>query len=246
MEVIICKDYDEMSKKAAEIFADRIKAKADIVLGLATGSTPEGLYAELAKRCSAGEISFKQVRTFNLDEYVGLAPDHDQSYRCFMNAKLFDNVDIDKANTRVPDGQAADVAAECAKFEEEMKAAGGVDLQLLGIGSNGHIGFAEPGSPKDGRTSVVDLKESTINDNSRNFASIDEVPKRAISMGIGTILEAREVVLVASGKGKAKAVSAAVEGSETGDCPASFLQSHPKVTFVVDKEAASELQKEYA
>ncbi len=243
MKVIICGDYDAMSACAAGIFASAIKAKPDVVLGLATGTTPVGLYAELARRNKAGEVSFKRVRTFNLDEYVGLAPDHEQSYRRFMNAKFFDHVDIDKANTRVPDGAAADLAAECRAYEEGMKAAGGVDLQLLGIGSNGHIGFAEPGSPGDGRTSVVDLAESTITDNSRLFLSAEEVPRRALSMGIGTIIEAREIVLLASREGKAGAVAWAVEGPVAADCPASFLQEHTNVTFVIDEAAASGLGK---
>jgi len=245
MKVIICETRDEMSRKGAEIFAERIKAKADLVIGLATGSTPEGLYAELAKKNAAGEIDFSKVRSFNLDEYLGIAPDHDQSYRFFMNQKLFDNINIDKANTRVLDGLAADPAAECAKFEDEIKAAGGVDLQLLGIGSNGHIAFNEPGSPKDSRTRVVDLTESTIKDNSRFFASADEVPKQALSMGNGAILEAKEIVMLANGANKAKAVAAALEGPESEDCPASLLQAHDNVTVVLDTEAAAELQKEY-
>ncbi len=243
MKVIICRDYDAMSACAADIFASAIKAKPDVVLGLATGTTPVGLYADLARRNKTGEISFKRVRTFNLDEYVGLAPDHEQSYRRFMDAQLFDKVDIDKANTRVLDGLAADPAAECAKFEEEIKAAGGVDLQLLGIGTNGHIGFAEPGSPRGGRTSVVDLNESTIRDNSRLFDSVDEVPRQALSMGIGTILEAKEIVLIANKANKADAIAAALEGTPSGKCPASFLQNHPAVTVVVDEAAAEKLQK---
>ncbi len=245
MKVIVCKDYDAMSRKAGEIFAERIKAKPGLVLGLATGSTPEGLYAELIRMNKAGDVSFKEVRTFNLDEYVGLEPGHDQSYRYFMNAKLFDHVDIDKANTRVPNGKADDLASECAAYEEAMKAAGGVDLQLLGIGSNGHVGFAEPGSPSDGRTSVVDLTESTIKDNSRLFASTGDVPRQAISMGIGTILESRQVVLVANKESKADAVARAIEGEPTTDCPASFLQGHPDATFVIDEAAASKLKGEY-
>ena len=245
MKVIICETKDEMSGKAAEIFAERIKAKPDVVLGLATGSTPEGLYGELAKRNKAGEIDFAKVRTFNLDEYLGIAPDHDQSYRYFMNKALFDNINIDKANTRVLDGLAADPAAECARFEDEIKAAGGVDVQLLGIGSNGHIAFNEPGSAKDSRTRVVDLTENTIKDNSRFFDSADEVPKQALSMGNGAILEAKEIVLVANGANKAKAIAAALEGPESEGCPASLLQAHANVTFVLDGEAASELQKDY-
>jgi glucosamine-6-phosphate deaminase len=243
MRVIICKDYDAMSAKAGEIFAERIKAKPGIVLGLATGTTPIGLYNELAKRNKGGEITLKDVKTFNLDEYVGLAGDHVQSYRYFMDEKLFNHVDIDKANTHVLDGKAADLAAGCADYEKRMKDAGGVDLQLLGIGSNGHIGFAEPGSPKDGRTAVVDLTESTIKDNSRLFDSEDEVPKQALSMGIGTILDAGEVVLVANKENKADAIVAAIEGEPSADCPASFLQEHANVTFVLDEAAASKLQK---
>ncbi len=245
MKVIVCDTREEMSKKAAEVFAERIKAKPDIVLGLATGSTPEGLYGELAKLNAAGEIDFANVRSFNLDEYLGISPDHDQSYRFFMNEKLFDHVNIDKANTRVLNGQADDPAAECAAFEGEIKAAGGIDVQLLGIGSNGHIAFNEPGSAKDSRTRVVDLKESTIQDNSRFFASAGDVPKQALSMGNGSILEAKEVVLVANGANKAACIAAALEGPASEDCPASLLQAHDNVTFILDKDAAAELQKDY-
>ena len=245
MTVIVCETKEEMSAKAGEIFAARIKAKPDIVLGLATGSTPEGLYAELAKRNKAGEIDCSKVRTFNLDEYLGLAPDHDQSYRYFMNKALFDNINIDKANTRVLNGVAEDLAAECRKYEEEIKAAGGVDLQLLGIGSNGHIAFNEPGSAKDSRTRVVQLKESTIQDNARFFKSADEVPREALSMGNGSVLESKEIVLVANKESKADAIAAAVEGPVSDDCPASFLQEHPNVTIVVDEAAASKLKDKY-
>ena len=246
MKIIICETKDEMSEKGAEIFAERIKAKPDIVLGLATGSTPEGMYAKLAEKNKAGEIDFAKVRTFNLDEYLGIEPTHDQSYRYFMNQALFDNINIDKANTRVLDGKAGDPAAECAKFEEEIKAAGGIDLQILGIGSNGHIAFNEPGSAGDSRTRVVDLTESTIKDNSRFFESMEEVPKQALSMGNGTIIEAKEIVLLANGANKAKAIAAALEGPESEDCPASLIQSHDNVTIVVDRDASSELQKDYA
>ena len=242
LEVIVCETPEEMSRKAAELFAERIKARPDIALGLATGGTPEGMYRELAGMNRAGDVDFSKVRSFNLDEYLGLEPTHEQSYRCFMNERLFDLVNIDKANTRVPGGAAADPEAECARYEEELRAAGGVDLQLLGIGSNGHVAFNEPGSPADGRTSVVDLTGSTIKDNARYFQSIDEVPKRALSMGIGTILEAKEIVLIAGGAGKAKALARALEGPESEDCPASFLQSHPNVTAIIDKEAASGLK----
>jgi len=245
MKVIICETREDMSAKGGDIFAERIAAKPDIVLGLATGSTPEGLYADIAKRNAAGEIDCSKVRTFNLDEYLGIAPDHDQSYRDFMNRKLFDNINIDKANTRVLNGLADDPAAECTKFEDEIKAAGGIDLQLLGIGSNGHIAFNEPGSAKDSRTRVVDLTPSTIDDNARFFASADEVPKQALSMGNGAILEAKEIVMLANGANKAKAVAAALEGPESEDCPASLLQAHDNVTVILDTEAAAELQKTY-
>jgi len=243
MKVVVCATKEEMSRKAAELFAQRIKAKAGMVLGLATGSTPEGLYGELAKLNNAKQVDFAKVRTFNLDEYLGLPPTHDQSYRYFMNKALFNNINIDKKSTRVLDGMAKDPAAECRKYEQEIRSAGGIDLQLLGIGSNGHIAFNEPGSKKDSRTRVVDLKDSTIKDNSRFFKTMNEVPRKALSMGNGTILEAKEIVLLAHGKNKAKAIAAAIEGPESPDCPASFLQSHKNVTFFVDKEAASELRK---
>jgi len=242
MKVTICKDYEQMSQKAAEIFAERIKAKPDIVLGLATGGTPERLYAILAEKNKAGEIDCSKVRTFNLDEYVGLKPDHDQSYRQFMNDKLFDHINIDKANTRVLNGVADDLDAECKKFEEEIKAAGGIDLQLLGIGSNGHIAFNEPGTAKDSRTAVVQLKESTIKDNARFFKSADEVPRQALSMGNGSVLEAKEIVLVANKESKADPIATAVEGPASVDCPASLLQEHSNVTIIVDEAAAGKLK----
>ena len=241
MKVIICKDYEQMSRKAADIFSERIRAKPDIVLGLATGGTPERLYAILAEKNSAGEVDFSRVRTFSLDEYVGLPPEHDQSYRYFMNTKLFDRINIDKANTRIPDGVAVDLDEECRNYEEEIRAAGGIDLQLLGIGSNGHVAFNEPGSSTDSRTRVVELDESTIRDNARFFRSADEVPRRALSMGMASIMEAKEVLLIAYKESKADAVAAAVEGPVTVDCPASLLQEHPNATIIVDEAAAGKL-----
>jgi glucosamine-6-phosphate deaminase len=244
MKVVVCEDYEEVSRKAAEIFADRIKAKPDIVLGLATGGTPERMYAILAEKNKASELDFSNVKTFNLDEYAGLEPTHDQSYRYFMNEKLFDNINIDKANTVVLNGVADDLAAECSAYEEKIKAAGGVDLQLLGIGSNGHIAFNEPGSPKDSRTRVVDLKESTIQDNARFFASADEVPRQALSMGMASIMDAKEIVLIANKESKADAIAKSLEGPVTEDVPASMLQEHPNVTIIVDKPAASKLKNQ--
>jgi len=246
MKVIVCDTYEEMSRKAAAIVADRVRAKPDLVLGLATGSTPLGLYQELARLCRDEGLDFSRARTFNLDEYVGLPPDHGQSYRRFMNENLFDHINIDKANTRVPDGMAADPAAFCAQYEADMKAAGGVDLQVLGIGSNGHIAFNEPGSPADSRTRVVDLTESTIQDNARFFDSIDDVPTQAISMGNGTINEAKEIILLANKANKADAIAATLEGPITDDVPASLVREHPNITFLIEKEAAAGLKGEYA
>jgi glucosamine-6-phosphate deaminase len=243
MKVIITKDAAEMSRKAAEIFADRIRKKPNLVLGLATGSTPERLYAELAKMNRAGRIDCSGITTFNLDEYVGIPGDHDQSYRDFMNRKLFNRINICKQNTHVLNGMAFDPKEECKLFELAIKGAGGIDLQLLGIGSNGHIAFNEPGSPKDSRTRVVKLTKSTIKDNSRFFKDISEVPTKALSMGNGTILEAKEIVLIAHGKGKAQAIAKAIEGPMTEDVPASLIQKHRRVTFIVDEEAASLLTK---
>jgi glucosamine-6-phosphate deaminase len=242
MKVVVCTDYDEMSKQAAQVFADHIQAKPDIVLGLATGGTPEGMYAELVRMHKQEGLDFSRVRTFNLDEYVGLEPTHDQSYRCFMNTTLFDQTNIKKENTRVPDGLAGDLEKQCLEYEEAIKAAGGIDLQLLGIGVNGHIAFNEPGGTRDSRTRVVELDESTRQANSRFFNSIDEVPTHALSMGIGTILEAREIVLLAGGENKADAIAQTLEGPATAQVPASLLRDHPNVTFIIDKAAASKLK----
>jgi glucosamine-6-phosphate deaminase len=183
------------------------------------------------------------VVTFNLDEYVGLSPDHDQSYRYFMDANLFNKVNIRKKNTHLPDGMATDLDAMCAAYEKAIKRAGGVDLQLLGIGGNGHIGFNEPGSPRNSRTRVVDLTPETIRDNSRFFKDESEVPRKAVSMGVATVLEAKEVVLIADGDHKAQAVARSVEGKMTPDVPASFLQEHGKCIFFLDRDAANRLSR---
>ena len=241
MELIIVDTAEEMSVKAAELFADRIAAKPDIVIGLATGTTPENMYAELAKMNQAGKIDCSQVSSFNLDEYVGLAEDHDQSYRYFMNVKLFNDINIDKANTHVLKGNALDPEEESRIYELAIKGAGGIDLQLLGIGSNGHIAFNEPGSPADSRTRVVDLTESTIKDNSRLFNDVSEVPTQALSMGNGTICEAKEVLLIANGEGKADAIAKALEGPVTEDIPASLVRDHANITVILDAAAASKL-----
>ncbi len=241
MEFVIADDYEGMSRAAADVVGSVMADDASCVLGLATGSTPIGMYACLADDCEAGTISFKDVTTFNLDEYVGLLGTHDQSYRYFMDENLFDKVDIDKAQTNLPDGCAADLEGMCAEYEERIQAAGGIDIQVLGIGHNGHIGFNEPCADFPVSTHPVDLTESTINANSRLFDDVADVPRRAVTMGIGTIMKARKVLVVANGTGKADIVKAAFTGPVVPEVPASVLQLHPDVTIVLDKEAASKL-----
>ena len=237
MKLIHCKDYTEMSKKAAEIFAAQVILKPNCVLGLATGSTPVGTYKHLIEWYKAGILDFSQVKTVNLDEYVGLDVTSDQSYRYFMNDNLFDHINIDKANTNVPNGKAADIAAETDRYEALIKSLGGIDVQLLGIGNNGHIAFNEPHDSFDGRTHEVQLTESTIQANARFFSSMDEVPKRAISMGIGTIMQAKKIVLIANGPKKADIIYETCFGPITPNVPASALQLHPDATIIVDEEA---------
>lgn len=241
IKVIICQDSQEVAKVGAEIFAAAISKKPDIVLGLATGGTPVGMYKELIRMHKEQKLDFNRVKSFNLDEYAGLSGEHDQSYRYFMNHNLFNHININKANTRVPDGKAKDFKASCQQYEEAIKASGGVDLQLLGIGSNGHIAFNEPGSAQDSRTRIVDLKESTIKDNARFFKDESEVPRQAVTMGIGTILEAKRIVLLATGGNKKDALVKSVKGPLSDKVPVSFLQKHPNCTFIVDREAAAGL-----
>ncbi len=235
------KDYEAMSRRAAQIIAAEIAHNPACLLGLATGSPPEGAYRYLVDWYKQGLLSFKDVRSVNLDEYVGLAPDHDQSYRYFMQSNLFDHVDIDPANTRVPDGLTRDAKAFCEEYDAFIRAQGYVDLQLLGIGRNGHIGFNEPGGCFVKETHVVDLAESTIDANARFFASRDDVPKQAISMGMGAIMGAKKVLLCASGEEKADAILGSVLGAISPNCPASILQLHPDVIVVVDEAAFSKL-----
>ena len=245
MKVIVCKDSDEMSRAAAQIFADQIKKKPNIILGLATGGTPVKMYKELIRMHKEEGLDFSKVVTFNLDEYLGISGDHDQSYRYFMDTNLFNHINIKKSNTHVLSGKAKDAAAECKSYEDAIKKAGGIDIQLLGIGGNGHIAFNEPGSPKNSRTRVVDLTQKTIEDNARFFASVNDVPKQALSMGNGTIMEAKAIVLIADKTSKADAIAKSVEGLATEQVPASLLQAHKNTTFVVDKDAASKLKKTY-
>ena len=239
MRIVRAKDYDDMSRKAGNIMAAQVVAKPDCVLGLATGSTPIGAYKRLIEGYEAGDIDFSQVKTYNLDEYRGLPGDHDQSYRYFMNVNLFDHVNIDKANTHVPDGLIEDYEAACAEYDAAVAAAGGQDLQLLGIGNNGHIGFNEPGDAFVKGTHCVDLTESTIQANSRLFDSIDDVPRQAYTMGIGTIMAAKMVLVMANGEVKAQAVHDMIYGPITPSCQASILQLHPNVVVVADEAALS-------
>lgn len=245
MKVIIVPNKEEMGKRGAALIAERMQAKPHFVLGLATGSTPLPLYQELVRLNQAGELDFSTTISFNLDEYVGIAPTHDQSYRYFMNTNLFDHININKAATHVPDGMAQDPEAFCAAYEDMIVGVGGVDYQVLGIGSNGHIAFNEPGSSLASRTRVVRLTKTTIKDNSRFFARIEDVPTSAMSMGIGTVLESDRIVILANGANKATAVAKALEGPVTCSVPASALQMHEQVTWIITEDAASELQLEW-
>lgn len=241
MKVIITKDYDEMSKKAFEVMAGVVKSDPEAVIGLATGSTPIGLYKNMIKDHNENGTSYKKIKTVNLDEYAGLDVNSDQSYVYFMRDNLFNHIDIDLKNTNIENGKAADREAECARYNallETMQQ----DIQVLGIGSNGHIAFNEPGTPFGSVTHIVDLTESTIKDNSRLFKSIDEVPRQAFTMGLKNIMNAKKILILANGANKAKAVYGLVKGEVTKNVPASILQLHPDCTLVCD-EAAAELIK---
>ncbi len=228
---------DDIAKDIADRIVSLIKTKEKPVLGLATGSTPLPLYEELIKRYKEGEVSFKNVKTFNLDEYIGLDELNDQSYRYFMNHNLFSHIDIDLNNTYVPNGLIKD--EDPLYYDKMIKEAGGIDIQVLGIGTDGHIAFNEPGASFDSLTHIEALKESTIKDNSRFFASIDDVPRYAITMGLKSIMNAREIVLIATGKAKAKVISELKKGIISNDLPASILNKHNNVTIYVDEEANS-------
>ncbi len=239
MDLVIVDTYEDMSRVAAEQIEAVIADDPSCVLGLATGSTPIGLYADLVADCAAGKVSFADVTTFNLDEYRGLAHDHDQSYHYFMADNLFNHVDIDPARTHVPDGFDPDADAACAAYEEAIEAAGGIAIQLLGLGHNGHIGFNEPADSFPVATHCVALTESTIQANSRLFDSIDEVPREAYTMGIGTIMKARKILMVVSGEDKAAILEKSLFGPVVPEVPASALQLHPDVTVVCDAAAGA-------
>lgn len=239
MRILCAKDYKEMSEMAADIIGAEILLKPDAVLGLATGSTPIGTYEELVRRYEAGRLNFSEIKTVNLDEYRGLTKENDQSYYYFMHSHLFDHVNIDKNNTNVPDGMEPDAVKAGQDYENIIKNYGGIDLQLLGLGNNGHIGFNEPCDEFIDETHVVDLTQSTIEANKRFFASIDDVPKQAYTMGIGSIMRAKRVLMVVNGKGKAEIVKEAFFGPITPKVPASILQLHNDFILIVDVEALS-------
>ena len=241
MRIIVTKDYQEMSVKAASILAAEIALKPDCVLGLATGSTPIGTYDQLVERYERGEVDFSEVSTVNLDEYKGLSGEDEQSYRYFMNKHLFDRVNIEQSNTYLPNGMAGDSEKECNEFEETIEKLGGVDVQVLGIGHNGHIGFNEPDSVFRNKTHVVPLAEETVEANKRFFDSADDVPRLAFTMGIGTIMRGKKILLVVSGAEKAEIMAKAFCGEIDPQVPASILQVHPDVTIVGDEAALSKI-----
>ena len=241
MQIVILPDADQVAEYAANAFVRQINHKLYSVLGLATGSTPLATYERLIQRYQAGKVSFRAVQTFNLDEYLGLVPDHPQSYRYFMNQAFFDHIDVRPENTHVPDGLAVDPQAACEAFERRLQAAGGIDLQLLGLGRNGHIGFNEPTSSLASRTRVKTLAPATVRDNARFFEPTEFQPELSLTMGIGTIMESRSVMLLATGEHKADAVARMVEGAVSAACPASVLQFHPHTRVVVDEAAAQSL-----
>lgn len=241
MEIIICENYEEMSKKAAEIFIGKVKENPKCVLGMATGSTPIGLYKNLIADHKDNHTSYHDVTTFNLDEYVGLPKSHEQSYYSFMHDNLFNHIDIQEKNVHIPVGESDDLAGECAKYEEAMSHYT-VDIQLLGVGRNGHIGFNEPGTPFTQTTHIVDLDSKTITDNARFFeGDMSKVPTRAITMGIATIMRAKKIVLLASGKNKEDAIYELVKGEKSENCPITALKDHKDVVVIIDKDAASRI-----
>jgi glucosamine-6-phosphate deaminase len=241
VEVVILSGADEIASVAADVFVGLLSRKPDVVLGVATGSSPLGVYSSLIERHRAGDVSFVGVEAFLLDEYVGLPAEHPQRYRSVIGEVFEQYVDFAPGAVRGPDGNAADLAAACARYEAAIAAAGGVDLQLLGIGTDGHIGFNEPGSSLSSRTRVKTLTAQTRADNARFFPAASDVPRHVLTQGLGTILDARHVLLVATGSGKAAAVRAMVEGPVSAFCPASVLQLHRHATVLLDDDAASSL-----
>ncbi len=237
MQVYVCNSYDEVSDKAAKLIASQVTLKPNCILGLATGSTPIGLYERLGKMYADGELDFSEVKTFNLDEYYPISHDNDQSYHYFMNSNLFSKVNIKPENIHIPDGECADPEAECKAYDAAIEASEGVDIQILGIGQNGHIGFNEPGRNLVAGTHLTGLTESTIKANSRFFETEQDVPKKALTMGISTILKSKKIILMACGASKADAVKALFDENINTDIPATLLKVHPDVVLICDKEA---------
>ena len=237
MRIIVCENYEEMSERAADIVASQMILKPTSILGLATGSTPVGMYQKLAKLNREKVIDFSKITTFNLDEYYPLSPDNDQSYRYFMNENLFNHVNIDPAATHVPRGDVADPEAECRAYEASIDAAGGIDLQVLGIGPNGHIGFNEPDANLITVTHMTDLTDSTIDANARFFEKREDVPTKALTMGMASIMKAKTIILLASGKAKARVVARLLDETITTEIPATLLKCHPNVILICDKDA---------
>lgn len=244
MRILVCKNYDEMSKKAAQMILSQVTLKPNSVLGLATGSTPIGMYKELVKMYNEKLIDFSEVSTFNLDEYYNLPKTSDQSYDYFMRVNLFNHINVKNENIHIPNGMASDVELECETYDKQIKESGGVDIQVLGIGHNAHIGFNEPTINFERGTHLVDLKESTIEANARFFEKIEDVPKKAITMGTGSIFKARKIMLLACGDSKADAIYNTVYGKVIPEVPASILQFHNDIVLILDEAAASKLNPE--
>lgn len=242
MKIIKVKDYEQLSNTAAKFIIERVKNKPNIVLGLATGGTPEGTYKNVIQDHHQNGTSYEQVVTFNLDEYIGLPGSDKNSYRYYMNEHLFNHINVKKENTHIPNGEASNVKQECEDYEGRIQQIGGIDLQILGIGENGHIGFNEPGTSFNSRTHVIGLTEETRQANARYFPSIEHVPAHAITMGIGTIMEAKEIILLASGEKKREAMKKLISGEVTEDFPASILQKHQNVTIIADEASLSDVQ----
>ncbi|MPM46024.1 Glucosamine-6-phosphate deaminase 1 [bioreactor metagenome] len=244
MRILVCKNYDEMSKKAAQMILSQVTLKPNSVLGLATGSTPVGMYKELVKMYNDKLIDFSEVSTFNLDEYYNLPKTSDQSYDYFMRVNLFNHINVKNENIHIPNGMASNIELECETYDKQIKESGGVDIQVLGIGHNAHIGFNEPTINFERGTHLVDLKESTIEANARFFEKIEDVPKKAITMGTGSIFKARKIMLLACGDSKADAIYNTVYGKVIPEVPASILQFHNDIVLILDEAAASKLNPE--
>lgn len=242
MEIIIRPDAETGCRLGAKVIAKMVRDKPEAVLGLATGRTPMRLYQELIRMHREEDLDFSNVTTFNLDEYVGLSPKHDQSYRYFMEEHFFRHINIDPKRTHIPNGTVPDLHAECHAYEKRIADAGGIDLQLLGLGRNGHIGFNEPTGSLGSRTWIKILSEQTLKDNSEVFGSMDAMPRHAITMGVGTIMDARRCLLLAFGPAKVRAVLSMIEGSISAMCPGSALQTHPRATVILDESSAAGLQ----